>query len=442
MAEKISTRIKHAWNAFMNKDPTKYYGGYSRGSYYRPDKVRVTKGNERSIINAVFTRISADCASISIKHVNLDENGRYLSDRDSDLNNCLSLEANIDQTSRAFLQDLVMSMLDEGVVAIVPTDTSDNPEFTNSYDIETMRVGKVVDWHPDWVKINLYNERTGQKQDISLKKKCVAIVENPFFSIMNEPNSIAQRLMRKLSLLDAIDEASGSGKLDLIIQLPYVIKTEARRQQAEERRKQIEDQLAGSKYGIAYTDGTEHITQLNRAVENNLMYQIEYLTSMLYSQLGITQGILDGTADDKTMTNYYSRTIEPIMSAVTDEMKRKFLSKTARTQGQSIMFFRNLFKIVPINDIAEMADKFTRNEILSSNEIRQIIGFKPSDDPKADQLVNANINQANNEEKQAVVAEGIENLEENQGMSEEEYQQYVKELDDLDAQIAELKDSL
>ena len=336
-----------------------------------------------------------DVSSIDIKHCKMDSNKRYVKDMDSDLNNCLTLEANIDQTSRAFIQDVVISMFDEGCVAIVPVDTTKDPKNTNSYDILTMRVGKITEWFPNDVRVEVYNERTGQKEEITLSKKLVAIVENPFYSIMNEPNSTLQRLIRKLVLLDAVDEESSSGKLDLIIQLPYIIKSEARKKQANERRHEIEDQLKGSKYGIAYTDGTEKITQLNRSVENNLMKQIEYLTELLFSQLGISQSILDGTANDTTMLNYYSRTIEPITSAIADEMKRKFLTKTARTQGQTIMSFRNPFKLVPVKELAELADKFTRNEIMSSNEIRQVIGMKPSDDPKADQLINSNLNQSN-----------------------------------------------
>lgn len=421
----FTDRLVHAWNAFMNKDPTgrKYTG---RGDYYRPDRIRFSRGNERSIVTSVYNRISMDAAAIDIRHVRLDEDERYVSDIKSSLNNCLTVEANIDQTARAFRQDVVMSMLDEGCVAIVPVDTTDDPEITGAYDIDSFRTGKITEWHPYWVRVEVYNERTGCKQEISMNKSAISIVENPLFAVINEPNSTMQRLIRKLNLLDAVDEQSSSGKLDLIIQLPYVIKTDARRQQAEQRRKDIEEQLSGSKYGIAYTDGTEHITQLNRAVENNLMKQIEYLTSMLYSQLGITQGILDGSADEKTMTNYYNRTIEPIMSAIVDEMKRKFLTKTARSQLQSIAFFRNPFKLVPVNDMAEIADKFTRNEILSSNEVRQLIGMKPSKDPKADQLVNSNISQpsenqddkkdseSNEEAKQFVENFRVKNKEENQ----------------------------
>lgn len=407
----LMDRIQRGWNAFRNRDPTTEYGDTGIGYAYRPDRVRFSRGNERSIVTSVYNRIALDAAAITIQHVQLDENDRYTNYIDSGLNNCLTLEANIDQTGRAFRQDVVMSMFDEGVVAIVPTDTSKNPNLTESYDIYSMRTGKILEWKPAHVRVQVYNERTGRKEDILLPKKHVAIIENPLYAVINEPNSTMQRLIRKLCLLDAVDEQSSSGKLDLIIQLPYVVKTEARREQANARRQQIEEQLTGSKYGIAYTDGTEHITQLNRPVENNLMKQIEYLTNMLYSQLGITQAILDGTADDKTMLNYYSRTIEPIVSAIADEMKRKFLSKTARSQKKTIMFFRDPFKLVPVNDIAEIADKFTRNEILSSNEIRQIVGIKPSKDPKADRLINSNISQPTEDQKTKPVKppeEGVE----------------------------------
>ena len=387
-------RLQHGWNAFVkNRDPTPSYTYYGDSYFYRPDRPRFTRGNERTITTSVYNRIALDVASIDVKHCRLDDNGRFKSEITSGLNTCLNLEANLDQTGRAFRQDVVMSMLDEGCIAIVPIETTIDPKVSESYDISSMRVGKILEWYPAHVKVRVYNEKIGKKEDIVVPKKTVGIVENPLFAVINEPNSTMQRLVRKLALLDQIDEQSGSGKLDLIIQLPYVIKTEARRNQAEDRRKDIERQLSGSKYGIAYTDGTERITQLNRPVENNLMKQIEYLTSMLYSQLGITQTILDGTADDKTMLNYYSRTVEPIISAIVDEMKRKFLSKTARTQGQTILFFRDPFKLVPVNDIAEIADKFSRNEIMTSNEIRQVIGMMPSDDPKADQLVNSNIRQ-------------------------------------------------
>lgn len=387
----FGARVKQAWNAFMDKDSFSRYRDIGPGYYRRPDRPMFTRGNERSIVTSVFNRIAIDAASINLRHVRLDENDRFLETLDTGLNNCLSVEANTDQTGRAFVQDAVMSMLDEGCIAIVPVDTTGDPNSTGAYDVMSMRVGKIVDWYPQHVKVRLYNERTGNKEDITLHKSIVAIVENPLFAVVNEPNSTLKRLIAKLNLLDAIDQQSGSGKLDLIIQLPYVIKTEARRQQAETRRQDIVNQLSGSKYGIAYTDGTEHITQLNRSVENNLMAQIEYLTSMLYSQLGITQSILDGTADDKTMLNYYNRTIDPILSAIVDEIKRKFLTKTARTQLQSISAFRDPFKLVPVNDLSEIADKFTRNEILSSNEIRQIIGMKPSADPKADELRNKNL---------------------------------------------------
>ena len=386
------SRLKHGWNAFMNRDPT-YNHAIGPSYSYRPDRPRFTRGNERSIVTSVFNRIALDVAAISMQHCILDDSGRFVEPVNSKLNNCLTLEANLDQTSRAFIQDLVMSMFDEGCVAIVPVDTTIDPKVTTSYDILSMRSGKIVDWYPEHVKVRVYNEKTGRKEEVILPKAQVGIVENPLFAVVNEPNSTGQRLIRKLNLLDQIDEQTGSGKLDLIIQLPYVIKTEARRDQAERRRKDIENQLSGSKYGIAYTDGTEHITQLNRPLENNLLKQIEYLRDMFYSQLGITQTILDGTADDKTMLNYYSRTIEPIVAAIVDEMKRKFLTKTARSQNHSIEFFRDPFKLVPVNDIAEIADKFTRNEILTSNEIRQIIGIKPSSDPKADQLINSNISQ-------------------------------------------------
>ena len=406
----ISTRLKHAWNAFTNRDPTYYYQMFGSGYSSRPDRPRLSRGNERSIVTSIFNRIALDVAGISIKHCQLDKNGRYISDVDSGLNSCLNLEANIDQTGRAFIQDVVMSMLDEGCVAIVPTDTTINPKLTDSYDIQSIRTGKIIEWYPSHVKVRLYNEETGEKEDIMLPKKQVAIIENPLYAVVNEPNSTMQRLIRKLRLLDVTDEQTASGKLDLIIQLPYVIKTDARREQAEKRRKDIESQLAEGKYGIAYTDGTEKVTQLNRSVENNLMKQIEYLTNMVYSQLGITQSVMDGTADEKTMLNYNNRTIEPIISAIVDEMKRKFLTKTARSQNKSIMYFKDPFKLVPVNDIAEIADKFTRNEIMTSNEIRQIVGMKPSNDPKADELVNSNISQP--DQTQTQKSEVIEENEE------------------------------
>lgn len=391
MNTSIGSRLKHAWNAFFNKDPT-YYHDIGSGYSYRPDRPRLTRGNEKTIVNSVYNRIALDVAAVDIMHVRLDENGRYLESIDSGLNNCLTLEANIDQSGRDFIHDVVMSMLDEGCVAVVPVDTNIKPNVGGAFDIMTMRTGKILEWYPQHVRVRVYNERTGQKEDIVVPKRTVAIIHNPLYAVINEPNSTMQRLIRKLNLLDAVDEQSSSGKLDLIIQLPYVIKTEARRKQAENRRKDIEQQLEGSKYGIAYTDGTEKITQLNRPVENTLMSQVEYLTSMLYSQLGITQAIMDGTADEKTMLNYYNRTIEPFLSAIVDGMKRTFLTKTARSQRQSVEFFRDPFKLVPVSQISEIADKFTRNEIMSSNEIRQIIGMKPSSDPKADELRNKNLN--------------------------------------------------
>lgn len=390
------SRVKNTWNAFRNRDPTTYYKEPGMSYTYRPDRVRFSRGNERSIVTSVYNRIAMDVAQIDIKHCRVDKNGRYTEEVQSGLNDCLTLEANIDQTNRAFIQDVVMSMFDEGAVAIVPVDTVSDPTVSGSFDVLTMRTGKIVEWFPTSVKINVYNDRTGRKEDIIMPKRSVAIVENPLYAVINEPNSTMQRLVRKLNILDAIDEQSGSGKLDLIIQLPYVIKGEARQQQAERRRKDIEEQLKGP-FGIAYTDGTERITQLNRPVENNLMSQIEYLTNMLYSQIGMTPSVLDGTADEKTMLNYNNRTITPIVDAITGAMKRNFLTKTARTQGQTIMAFSNPFKLVPISQMAEIADKFTRNEILSSNEIRQIIGFRPSDDPKANELRNSNISQSKEE---------------------------------------------
>lgn len=387
----FGSRLKHAWDVFRNREPTYDYQYVGPGYSYRPDRPRLTRGNERSIVNSIYNRIGIDVAAIQINHCRLDKNGRFESIIESALNNCLTLEANLDQTGRAFVQDAVMSMLDEGCVALVPIETSLNPNTTGSYDIFSMRTGKVIEWHPQHVKVQVYNERTGNREDILLPKKSVAIIENPLYSVMNEPNSTLQRLIRKLNLLDAIDEQSGSGKLDLIIQLPYVVKTQTKREQAETRRKEIEEQLKGP-FGIAYVDGTEKIVQLNRPVENNLMKQIEYLMNMLFSQLGITQSILEGTADEQTMLNYYSRTIEPILSAIVDEIKRKFLTKTARTQSQSIVFFRDPFRLVPVNSIAEIADKFTRNEIMSANEVRQVMGLKPSSDPKADELRNSNLN--------------------------------------------------
>ena len=416
MLQDTGDRLSHAWNAFVNnRDPTIVYRDLGSSYSYRPDRPRMTRGNERTIVTSIYNRIAMDVASIAIRHVRLDENDRYISTMDSTLNSCLSLEANKDQTGRAFIQDVVMSMFDEGVVAIVPVDTDIDPKLSDSYRIFSMRTAKITQWYPDHVQVYLYDDRTGEKKHKVLPKKNVAIIENPLYSIINEPNSTMKRLIRKLALLDSIDEQSGSGKLDLIIQLPYIIKTDARRQQAEARRADIERQLSGSNYGIAYTDGTERITQLNRPVENNLMKQIEYLTSMLYGQLGFHQTILDGTADEKTMLNYNNRIIEPIVSVIVDEMKRKFLTKTARAQRQSIMFFREPFKLAPINDLAEIADKFTRNEIMSKNEFRQIIGMKPSDDPKADQLINSNISQSANSQtpiapkEKTITEEGGEN---------------------------------
>lgn len=400
MEMSFGSRLKHAWNAFTGNIQMNYRD-LGMSYPYRADRPRMSRGNERSIVTSVYNRIALDIAALNVQHVRLDENGRFLSVIDDGLNNCLTLEANVDQTARSFIQDVVISMFDEGSVAIVPVDTTTDPNVSGSYDIQSLRVGQILDWYPQYIRTRVYNEQTGRKEDIVVPKSAVAIIENPLYAVINEPNSTMQRLIRKLNLLDVIDEQSGSGKLDLIIQLPYVIKTEARRQQAENRRKDIESQLSGSKYGIAYTDGTEHITQLNRSVNNNLMSQIEYLTSMLYSQLGITQSILDGTADEKTMLNYNNRTIEPIISAIVDEMKRKFLTKTARSQRQSISFFRDPFKLVPVNEIAEIADKFTRNEIMTSNEIRQVVGMKPSDDPRADELRNKNLSEPSGSDQQS-----------------------------------------
>lgn len=391
----FSSRLRHAWDVFRNREPTYDYRDTGPASSSRPDRIRLSGGNERSIVTSIFNRIALDVSSINIKHCRIDENGRFKESINSSLDNCLNLEANIDQTGRAFMQDVVMSMLDEGCVAIVPTDTTLDPIKTTSYDIQTMRTGKILEWYPNHVRVRVYNEKTGKQEDIKLPKSMVAIVENPLYAVINEPNSTMQRLMKKLVLLDAVDENTRSGKLDMIIQLPYVIKSDARKSQAEKRRKDIEEQLKGP-YGIAYVDGTEKVIQLNRPIENNLMTQIEYLTKLLYSQLGITEEILNGTANEQTMLNYNSRTIEPIVSAIVDEMKRKFLTKTARSQNQTIQFFRDPFRLVPVNDIAEIADKFTRNEILTSNEIRQIIGMKPSNDPKADKLINSNLNQPEN----------------------------------------------
>lgn len=405
----FGSRLKKAWNAFFSRDPTRYnsrYGGYS----YRPDRKRLTRGNDRTIVTSVYNRISLDVSSISIEHVRLDDNNRYVESIDSGLNECLTVSANLDQTSRAFFQDVVLSMFDEGCVAICPTKTSDNFYINSSFDIYSMRTGKIVEWYPDSIRVNVYNEDTGEREDLIYPKRAVAIIENPLYAVINDPNSTMQRLIRKLSLLDAVDEESSSGKLDLIIQLPYTVKSPLKQEQAERRRKQIEEQLTGSKYGIAYIDGTEHITQLNRSLENNLLKQIEYLTNMVYSQLGITTAVMDGTANEETMLNYNNRTVEPIVSAIVDEMKRKFLTKTARTQKQSIMFFKDPFKLVPVSQIAEIADKMTRNEIMTSNEIRQILAMKPSDDPTADELRNKNLSvpsENNQQEETEKIAEEV-----------------------------------
>lgn len=395
----LGSRVKHAWNAFMNKDPTLEKSGYTGGFYVPQYRTNYSSGNDKSIVTSICNRIALDVAAIEIKHCQLDEDMRYSSTIDSSLNRCFSLEANIDQTGRAFIQDIVMSMLDEGHVAIVPTDTTNDP-LQGYYSIEELRAGRVVQWFPSHVRVSVYNERVGEKQEVTLPKSMVAIVENPLYAVMNAPNSTLQRLKRTLNLLDQVDARNSSGKLDLIIQLPYVIKTDLRRNQAEQRRADIEKQLTGSRYGVAYTDGTEKIIQLNRPIDNQLQSRVEYLQDMLYSQLGITKEILNGSADEKVMLNYNNRTIEPILSAIVDEMKRKFLSKNARSRGQSIMFFRDPFRLAPINDIAELADKFTRNEIMTSNEIRQKIGMVPSTDPKADQLVNSNLNQSDEEIQQ------------------------------------------
>ena len=388
----FAERVRNGWNAFRNRDPTMLYREPGMSYTYRPDRPKFSRGNERTIATSVFNKIAIDVAAVDIRHCRVDKNGRYVEDINSDLNECLTLEANIDQTHRAFRQEAVMSLFDEGVIAIVPIETKGDPVLSTSFDIKSMRTGKIIEWFPRSVKIEVYNDQTGRKEQITMPKKSVAIVENPLYSVINEPNSTLKRLVRKLALLDSIDEQSASGKLDLIIQLPYVVKGELKQQQADKRRDAIVDQLKGP-YGIAYIDGTEKITQLNRPVENNLTKQIENLTNEFYSQIGITSEIMNGTANEQTMLNYNNRTIEPIVSAFVDAMKRSFLSKTARSQGQTIMAFRDPFKLVPINNIAEIADKFTRNEILTSNEVRQIIGFKPSDDPKADQLVNSNISQ-------------------------------------------------
>lgn len=437
MENTLGSRFKNAWNIFFNRDPTYPYQGPAMISSSRPDRPRFSRGNERSIVTAVYNRIALDISSIDIRHVRLDKNGRYTEDIVSGLNNCLTCEANIDQNHLDFIRDIIISMFDEGCVAVVPVETDINPLNTDSYDIHTMRVGKIVEWRPDRVRVKLYNDRTGLSEEVYILKKNCAILENPLYAVINEYNSTMQRLIRKLNLLDVIDDQSGSGKLDLIIQLPYVIKSDARREQAEKRRKDIEMQLSSTKYGIAYTDGTERITQLNRPVENNLMKQIEYLTSMVYSQLGISQTILDGTADEQTMLNYYNRTIEPILSTIVAEFRRKFLTKTARTQGQSIMFFRNPFKLVPVSQIADISDKLTRNEIASSNEMRQELGWKPSDDPKADELRNKNINQSNEE-----LTPGQEGAPMEDEVPTEDLQQALDDADALDDELDSLESDL
>jgi len=392
MPEPFRNRLKHAWNAFLSRDPTEMRvpnEGY--GSSYKPDRVRLNYTNERSIISSIYNRIAIDVASIGIEHVRLDQNGRYIDTISSDLNECLTMRANADQTGRSFIQDVVLSLFDEGCIAVVPVDTTLDPNISTSYDIQSLRTAQILQWYPSSVRIRMYNDKTGRKGEITLPKKMVAIIENPLYHVMNEPNSTIKRLTRKLNLLDAIDEQSGSGKLDIIIQLPYLIKSQARKDQAAARRQDMEDQLSNSKYGVAYSDATEKVTQLNRPAENNLMAQITYLTSMLYSQLGITESVFNGMADEKEMLNYHNRTIEPVISSITNEMQNKFLTKTARTQNQSIMFFRDPFKLVPVNDLAEIADKFTRNAILSSNDFRAVMGYKPDADPKSDELSNKNI---------------------------------------------------
>lgn len=441
MKETIGSKFKRAWNIFMNRDPTSYQAAsYFGSSYgYRPDRIRMTRGHERSIVTAICNRIALDVSAISLVHARVDENGHFLEYIDDTLHQCLTVEANLDQTGRALRQDIVMSMLDEGCVAVVPVEADFDPDENSSYKIYSLRTGKILEWMPQHVRVRLYDERTGRFEEVVVAKKYTAIMENPLFAVMNEPNSTMQRLIRKLNILDAIDEQSGSGKLDLIIQLPYVIKSQARKEQAEQRRRDIEQQLSGSKYGIAYTDGTEHITQLNRGVENNLMSQIEYLTKMLYSQLGITESVMDGTANEETMLNYHNRTVEPILSTIADEMTRTFLTKTARTQKQAISFFRDPFKISPVSQIAEIADKFTRNEIMTKNEFRSIIGMRPSDDPRADELRNSNINQS--EADQALLDSKVEN-QNGQSTTQEEYEAALADLDDLDAQLDDLEKEL
>lgn len=444
MAMDIASRFKNAWNAFRdNSSGTVKVAETS--TYWNPVRPRISRGGEKSIVVALYNRMAMDVAQIAIKHVRVDEENRYISDVRSDLNYCLQKEANIDQTGRAFIQDAVFSMFDEGCVALVPTYTDGNPTVSYSYDVEAIRVGKIVEWYPSYVKVDLYNDKTGKHENIILPKAMVAIVVNPFYAVMNTPNSTAQRLIRKLSLIDAVDEESSSGKLQMIIQLPYIVKSESRQQQAEKRRKEIERQLTESKFGIAYTDGTEKITQINRPLENNLQEQIEYLTNMLYGQLGLTPEILNGSADENTMLNYYNRTIEPICSALVEEMERKWLSRTARTQRQAIRFFRDPFKLVPVSQVAEMADKFTRNEIMTSNEFRQVIGMKPSDDPKADQLVNANIAQANGNGTEPMAMMDTAQMPIGQMgdmASEEDIQAQINEIDAADAELAEIEQQL
>lgn len=441
MKETIGSKFKRAWNIFMNRDPTSYQAAsYFGSSYgYRPDRIRMTRGHERSIVTAICNRIALDVSAISLVHARVDENGHFLEYIDDTLHQCLTVEANLDQTGRALRQDIVMSMLDEGCVAVVPVEADFDPDENSSYKIYSLRTGKILEWMPQHVRVRLYDERTGRFEEVVVAKKYTAIIENPLFAVMNEPNSTMQRLIRKLNILDAIDEQSGSGKLDLIIQLPYVIKSQARKEQAEQRRRDIEQQLSGSKYGIAYTDGTEHITQLNRGVENNLMSQIEYLTKMLYSQLGITESVMDGTANEETMLNYHNRTVEPILSAIADEMTRTFLTKTARTQNQAISFFRDPFKLAPVSQIAEIADKFTRNEIMTKNEFRSIIGMRPSDDPRADELRNSNINHT---EAESALLEDVEETQNGEFMTQEEYEAALADLDDLDAQLDDLEKEL
>lgn len=440
----LGDRLKHAWNAFSNTELYSYQS-IGSGSSFRPDRPRMTRGSERSILNSIITRISIDVSSVSVQHARVDENGRYIETINDSLNYALTTEANIDQTSRAFFQDAVITLLDEGHVALVPVTTNINPYKSNSYEIQTIRAGKVIAWYPEHVRIDLYNEQSGRHEELVMPKKAVAIVYNPLYAVMNEPNSTLQRLKRKLVLLDAIDEQSGSGKLDMIIQLPYAIKSEGRRQQAELRRKDIERQLEGSKFGIAYIDSTEHVTQINRSLENNLMKQIEYLTGVLYGQLGLTEEVFNGTADEQTMLNYNNRTVEPLLSAITDEMKRKFLTKTARTQGHSIIFIRDPFRLVPVANLAELADKFTRNEILSPNEFRTIIGYKPSDDQAADELRNRNISQPVNQnptipqEEDYPAEEELDAMLENGELTEEEFNELMSQLDDLDTQLDDLE---